>query len=76
MDVLLDAFSRLSDSGVDIFLRIAGKGKLKNELIRQAKELGIDRWVTFLGYLSPGKIREVYAWPGESSLFLTRIFMA
>ncbi|MDF1575097.1 MAG: glycosyltransferase [Bacteroidales bacterium] len=53
LDLLLEAVKLLADQGGQNFLvRLAGRGSLREELERQAVELGISERVRFLGRLN------------------------
>ena len=49
IDVLLDALARLADDGLRPALWIAGQGPSRPALEKQARELGLDHQVRFLG---------------------------
>jgi len=49
IDVLLDALARLADDGLRPALWIAGQGPARPALEKQARELGLDHQVRFLG---------------------------
>ncbi len=49
IDVLLDALGRLADDGLRPALWIAGQGPVRPALEKQARELGLDHQVRFLG---------------------------
>jgi glycosyltransferase involved in cell wall biosynthesis len=49
VDVLLDALARLADDGLRPALWIAGQGPARPALEKQARELGLDHQVRFLG---------------------------
>ncbi|HEB12837.1 MAG TPA: glycosyltransferase family 1 protein [Actinobacteria bacterium] len=48
---LIEAVSLLAPELPDLKLVIIGAGSLKNELVAQSRDLGIEERVTFLGYL-------------------------
>ena len=50
VDVLLDAVAHARSVGARIRLAVAGDGQLRNALEAQARALGIDDAVTFLGF--------------------------
>jgi glycosyltransferase involved in cell wall biosynthesis len=59
--LLIDAFARVV-SRVPVRLRIAGDGPQRNQLVAQARELGIDAQISFLGVLDKaGMLRELGA---------------
>ncbi len=47
---LIDAFCRAREKNSDILLLIVGDGDLKNELLQQVKEKGLEEAVVFTGY--------------------------
>ncbi len=49
---LIDVAAILKENGVNFKLLIAGDGKLKNDLIRQAKERGVEKEVKFIGFVN------------------------
>lgn len=51
IDVLLNALAKIKVRIPDVLLLIAGQGILKQELERQATELGLSNHVNFLGFL-------------------------
>ena len=51
-DVLIDAVAQAVGQGTDLQLSIAGDGKFRPDLERQAASLGLADRVRFLGYLS------------------------
>lgn len=51
-EVLLDAVSKVINSGYDVYLRFIGDGVLKEKFIAKAENLGIFDRVTFVGRLS------------------------
>ncbi|MBI5597456.1 MAG: glycosyltransferase family 4 protein [Elusimicrobia bacterium] len=62
VDVLLMAFARLADSGIEARLRLAGRDKSNGALAAFARRLGLADRVDFLGELSPRALaREVSA---------------
>lgn len=67
MDLLLEAFGRLIDSGADAHLTICGSGSEKEALEAQAKELSCAGRVTFTGAVPREKIGEYLA---ESHAFV------
>jgi glycosyltransferase involved in cell wall biosynthesis len=48
---LIDAFARICESRHDVRLIICGDGALRDDLLQQAKELGVDDRVTLTGLL-------------------------
>jgi glycosyltransferase involved in cell wall biosynthesis len=48
-DILLDAFSNISDSDIDLLL--LGDGELKNEIVEKIKNLGLEKRVHLKGWL-------------------------
>ena len=67
MDLLLEAFGRLIDSGADAHLTVCGSGSEKEALEAQAKELSRAGRVTFTGAVPREKIGEYLA---ESHAFV------
>lgn len=51
-DVLINAFATVVSEGIDLNLVIVGEGKHRVELEAQAKKLGIENRVNFLGQLA------------------------
>lgn len=62
VDLLLAAFALCKDK--ELKLLLVGDGPEKDNLFRQAKELGIDERVEFRGFLSGDELRECYAKAG------------
>jgi len=56
VDVLLDAFTRMPDSGKPSFLMIVGAGPAERELRRQASEAGVAHRVVFTGAVPHAEI--------------------
>jgi glycosyltransferase involved in cell wall biosynthesis len=60
LDVLLEAFSTCVRGGLDLRLSVAGDGKHRQELERQAGRLGLSGRISFLGELPAGTpVREL-----------------
>lgn len=57
---LLHATKRLQESFPDMKLVVAGKGPQDNVFSRLAAQLGIERNVRFLGFVSEGEMRDWY----------------
>lgn len=55
---LLEAISRIVGQGVPVRLRLAGDGLLRASLEEQARRLGIQEHVAFLGYLVEDEVLE------------------
>jgi glycosyltransferase involved in cell wall biosynthesis len=64
-DILLSAFARIAKAWPDALLRIAGTGPLGDDLIRQARGLGISDRVEF-----PGYVQDIEALLVDSDLFV------
>jgi len=58
----LRIYAALSEAGQSFEARIIGEGPLLNELKQLATALGLAEAVTFLGTLTPDKVREQLAW--------------
>ncbi|MBN1597635.1 MAG: glycosyltransferase [Bacteroidales bacterium] len=56
--IMLKAFKKALDQSPDIILFIAGEGQDENKYKRMADELGIEKHVSFLGYLSKEKVKD------------------
>jgi glycosyltransferase involved in cell wall biosynthesis len=59
LPMLLDAVARVKASQPDVHLKIAGDGPDRARLLEQAKRLGIESNVEFLGYRSQAQVREL-----------------
>ncbi len=57
---LLQALANLKSSCPDVWLAIAGKGILREQLEQQATELGLNNHVKFLGYLPDEQLPIAY----------------
>jgi phosphatidyl-myo-inositol dimannoside synthase len=57
---LIDAVKRIVDSGTDVILSLIGTGDSKNEYENQARSLGIQNRVRFVGYVSREEISKYY----------------
>ncbi len=64
-DVLLDAFSRLAPSAPDWRLSIAGDGKLKEALRKQAESLGVHDRIEWHGW-----VWDIHACYGSADIFV------
>ncbi|WP_237209544.1 glycosyltransferase family 4 protein [Rothia nasimurium] len=53
LDILVEAFARVHEQVPGAALEIAGTGELKNALTRQVAELGLEKAVTFPGFVDP-----------------------
>jgi colanic acid/amylovoran biosynthesis glycosyltransferase len=67
VDTTLRAFAIFQETYPDARLTIAGEGPLAEELQEMARELGIGKSVTFPGFVSQTKLRDLYY---QSHLFL------
>ncbi len=59
-DILLEAFARLRARGVEARLHLAGDGAERGRLEAQARSLGIDDRVKFLGVMDREGVRELF----------------
>lgn len=59
VDEVIEAFARLHRSGSDARLLIYGDGPRRELLIRQVSRLGLERCVTFLGWVSRDHLPEL-----------------
>lgn len=59
MPVLLDAVAKLKADHPDVVLNVAGDGPDRGRLADQAKRLGIEANVDFLGYQSQAQVRDL-----------------
>ena len=57
-DLVLRAAGELYKKGYDLRLRLVGDGGEKEKLIALSKKLGLEKIVTFEGFLSPDEARE------------------
>ncbi len=48
----------LRDSGYDFNMKIIGQGEMKAELIKMIKIYNLEKYIYFLDYMSPEKVRE------------------
>ncbi len=62
---LIDIARKLKDKNMDFKLLIAGEGRLKKGLIRQAKIMGVDDKIEFLGF-----IKDIKAFMQSIDVFL------
>lgn len=53
LDILVEAFARVHEQVPGAALEIAGAGELKDALTRQVAELGLEKAVTFPGFVDP-----------------------
>lgn len=60
IDILLNAIAKIKSNIPDIWLAIAGKGVLRDSLEKQAKELGLNNHVKFLGFLPDEQLPIAY----------------
>ena len=59
IDIVIRAFSNLSDKYSKSKLYIIGDGPLKNKLMELARELKVDKKVVFTGFISSDKVYEI-----------------
>ena len=50
--MLFDAFRLLSDEYPDVHIKVVGDGSAKDEFIRYAADLGLEKRIEFTGFLS------------------------
>jgi len=60
LDKLLTALAQVKQQVPDIWLAIAGKGPIRNDLERQVNELGLQNHVEFLGFLPDEQLPLAY----------------
>lgn len=60
IDVLLTALAKIKPKISDVWLAVAGKGKLRDSLEQQATELELNNHVKFLGYLPDEQLPVAY----------------
>ncbi|HEY9598248.1 MAG TPA: glycosyltransferase family 4 protein, partial [Cyanophyceae cyanobacterium] len=60
IDILLTALAKIKPKVPDVWLAVAGKGKLRDSLEQQATELGLNNHVKFLGYLPDEQLPVAY----------------
>ena len=60
LDLLLQAFARIVDKTNDTYLILAGSGKSRGALEKQARTLGIHRRMRFTGFLGRTKLDPLY----------------
>lgn len=60
LDKLLLAVAQIKSRLPDVWLAIAGKGPLKDVLMQQAEELGLEKHVKFLGFLPDNLLPVAY----------------
>lgn len=60
IDSLLSALAQVKSRVPDLWLAIAGKGPLRDSLEQQARELGLDSHVRFLGFLPDEQLPIAY----------------
>lgn len=68
MDVLIDAVAACVQEGLNLKLILVGKGKYRVKLEQQAKKLGLENHICFLGTLTAGK--EIFDQLDRSDLFI------
>lgn len=60
IDTLLNALAKIKSQVPDVWLAVAGKGKLRDALEQQATELELNNHVKFLGYLPDEQLPVAY----------------
>lgn len=60
LDKLLTALAQVKQQVPDVWLAIAGKGPIRNDLERQVHELGLQNHVEFLGFLPDEQLPLAY----------------
>lgn len=60
LDKLLIALAKIKPTIPDVWLAIAGRGALQTSLEQQARELGLDDYVRFLGFLPDDQLPLAY----------------
>jgi glycosyltransferase involved in cell wall biosynthesis len=60
IDRLLEALAQIKSRFPQVWLAVAGKGSLRDALERQARELGLEESVKFLGYLPEEQLPIAY----------------
>lgn len=60
IDLLIDVFAALRKKYNHIYLTVAGDGTMKQHYINQVNKLGLDKFVTFTGKLTPEQVAELY----------------
>ncbi len=58
LPILLDAMAKVRERGVEMELTVVGDGVDREMLEEQARELGIDGYVDFVGYQSQEEVRD------------------
>jgi len=58
---LLDAIALMADGGVDVSCELAGDGPQRSFLQARAKRLGIERRVSFRGFVDQAALAEIYS---------------
>ena len=71
LPVLFEAIAQLRQDRPNIILTIAGDGPDRQRLGQQARELGIEENVRFLGYQSQSQVRELL---GQTDVFVMSSF--
>jgi colanic acid/amylovoran biosynthesis glycosyltransferase len=61
-DILLEALGKLKVQGISFACRIIGEGPLREKLESQARDLGIQDGVRFLGACQESEVRQQYDW--------------
>ena len=52
---LIKAMTKITSENSDVTLLVCGEGPMREELHRMTEELGLDRFVTFVGYVTGAK---------------------
>jgi glycosyltransferase involved in cell wall biosynthesis len=60
IDLILNALLLVVKKNPNVFLRIVGDGPQKTSLIKQANELGLQKYVSFEGYCTYDRISKYY----------------
>lgn len=59
VDVLVDAWPWVLERVPEAFLELAGTGPMSDAIRRRARDLGVERSMSFLGDVSRGEVREL-----------------
>lgn len=60
IDILLTTLAKIKSTMPDVWLAVAGKGRLRASLEKQTTELGLDNHVKFLGFLPDDQLPVAY----------------
>ncbi|OGC59483.1 hypothetical protein A3A70_00665 [candidate division WWE3 bacterium RIFCSPLOWO2_01_FULL_42_11] len=52
LEIMIEALPDLVAKFPDLELRIIGEGKLKDDLIKKAKELKVEKWINWVGFVN------------------------